>query len=125
MKNQENNYKVYVGDSVGNEWELSTSKDDKFDCLESAINTFIAEANQLEKKYLVTGIYREIHNFQDGYEFNSNELVFVELRKLDEDGDLVEWQEGDFDHIDAELVAKLQAVVGTLEGWLQTSEYVI
>ena len=109
LKESKSVYKIYIGDTVGNECYLQTSKVDIFTDLNDAVETYIAEVNYFTETFPIG-------------ECNPRN-VYVELRKFDVNGDVIEWNVSDFRNINSDIVSKFKALAGnTLEGWLQ-SEY--
>lgn len=112
--------KIYFGNGIN---ELRTSCEESYADLQKAIEDFVTEFAKIYKEYQTTEEHRKEYEVSDSYDYTQKETCHLELQKFDEDGNIEDWSENEFIQIKAETIAEFKTIVGNLNGWLQTDDF--
>lgn len=112
--------KIYFGNGIN---ELRTSCEESYTDLQKAIEDFVSEFAKIRKEYQTTKEHRKEYDVSDTYDYTQKETCHLELQKFDEDDNIEDWVKNEFSEIKPETIAELKTIVGGLDGWLQTEDF--
>lgn len=113
--------KIYFGNGIN---ELKTSCAENYTYLQKAIEDFVSEFAKIRKEYQTTEEHRKEYDVSDSYDYQQKEICYLELQKFDEDGNIEDWAESEFAEIKPETISEFKGIVGNLNGWLQSDDFI-
>ena len=112
--------KIYFGKGIN---KHRTSCAESYTDLQKAIEYFVSEFTKISKEYQTTEEHRKEFGVSDSYDYTQKETCYLELQKFDEDNNISDWSELEFAEIKHKTIAEFKTIVGNLNGWLQSDDF--